>query len=103
MFLQMARSGQALLWPMAVILSVLLSTGCSHWFGDRGKFRERALDYQQAESFEPLAVPPGLELVPIQQRYPIPDIAAGDYYQPTSSRAAPQPASLLNVNEYAGL
>lgn len=88
----------------ALLFTVLLAlTGCSYLFGDKGQFRERALDYKEAESVAPLEVPKGMSSAPIKQRYPIPAIGQADFYEPEESDSVPRPQSLLNVNEAAGL
>ncbi|MGB1061913.1 MAG: hypothetical protein ACPGZU_17360, partial [Ketobacter sp.] len=54
----------------ASLLAVLIAlSGCSYLFGDKGQFRERAMDYQQAESLPPLTIPEGMDSKPISQRY----------------------------------
>ena len=88
----------------ALLFVVLFAlSGCSYLFGDEGQFRERSMDYQQAESMPSLAVPEGVESRPLQQRYPIPQVGQGPFYQPEDSESIPRPQSLLNVNEAAGL
>lgn len=88
----------------ALLFVVLIAlSGCSYLFGDEGQFRERAMDYQQAQSLPPLTVPEGMESKPLQQRYPIPSVGNGPFYQPQDSDSIPRPQSLLNVNEAAGL
>ncbi len=86
-----------------VLLALLQLAGCSYWFGDEGKFRERSMDYQLAENSAPLAMPDGVESVPLQQRYPIPDVPTGEHYTPNDTDSVPRPHSLLNVDAYAGV
>ena len=88
----------ALLFIVPITLS-----GCSYLFGEEGQFRERSMDYQEAQSLPPLSVPEGMESRPRQQRYPIPEVGQGPFYQPEDSDSIPRPQSLLNVNEAAGL
>ncbi|MEE2732771.1 MAG: outer membrane protein assembly factor BamC [Pseudomonadota bacterium] len=88
----------------ALLFTVLIAlSGCSYLFGEEGQFRERTMDYQQAESLPSLSIPEGMESRPRQQRYPIPEVGAGPFYQPEDSESIPRPQSLLNVNEAAGL
>tara|TARA_Y100000589_G_scaffold145753_1_gene139427 strand:+ start:6586 stop:7671 length:1086 start_codon:yes stop_codon:yes gene_type:complete len=88
----------------ASLLAVLIAlSGCSYLFGDKGQFRERAMDYQQAESLPPLTIPEGMDSKPISQRYPIPEVRGNNFYEPQDSESVPRPQSLLNVNEAAGL
>ena len=90
---------------LAVALIAL--TGCSYFFGDEGQFRERAMDYQEAESIPPLNIPEGAQAKELRQRYPIPEVAAPEAgataYVPEASDALPRPHSPLNVDEAAGL
>ncbi|MCP5013955.1 MAG: outer membrane protein assembly factor BamC [Ketobacter sp.] len=92
-----------ILRPALMITALLALSGCSYLFGDKGQFRERALDYKQAESVAPLVVPDTMDSKPIKQRYPIPRIGQADFFEPEESDSVPRPQSLLNVNEAAGL
>lgn len=84
-------------------LGCLFLSGCSFLFGDEGRFRERAMDYQKAESIPPLALPSGMESRPLNQRYPIPPLGKGEFYSPKASDELPKPQALVGVNEDAGI
>lgn len=92
-----------ILRPALLMAALLALSGCSYLFGDKGQFRERALDYKEAGSVAPLSLPAGVESKPIKQRYPIPAIGQADFYEPEESDSVPRPQSLLSVNEAAGL
>jgi len=88
----------------ASLFAVLIAlSGCSYLFGEEGHFRERTMDYQEAESMPPLNIPEGMDSKPLQQRYPIPEVSGNGFYQPEDSESVPRPQSLLNVKEAAGL
>jgi len=89
----------------SALLGVLLLalSGCSYLFGDKGQFRDRTMDYQEAQSMPSLVIPEGMEHKPLKQRYPIPEVGQGNFYEPGDSKTVPRPQSLLNVNEAAGL
>lgn len=91
--------------PLLLVLlaGVSLLNGCSFLFGNEGYFRSRSMDYQAAEQSHPMVLPPETEVVARPDIYPIPDIRAGDYYQPAEIDEVPRPESLLNVNEDAGI
>ena len=89
---------------LIVLVPLLLGlAGCSFLFGNEGRFRERAMDYQTAESIAPLEVPEGLQSKELKQRYPIPAVGKGNFYAPKDSDDLPKPQALLNVNEDAGV
>ena len=88
---------------LLISLPVSLVSGCSFLFGNEGYFRSRSMDYQAAEQTRPLVLPAGMETVARPDIYPIPDIRAGDYYQPQDIEEVPRPESLLSVFEDAGL
>ena len=90
--------------PQILLVAVLfVLSGCSYFFGDKGQFRERTMDYQRAKSIEPISLPEGMQANQIGQRYPIPEVGEGDFYVPEDSETLPRPHSLLNVDESAGL
>lgn len=84
-------------------MAVIALSGCSYLFGTEGRFRERAMDYQKAESIPPLKVPPGMESRPLSQRYPIPNVGKADFYIPKTSDEIPKPQALVGVNEDVGI
>lgn len=94
---------------MQILRQVLLSaalialSGCSYFFGDEGHFRERTMDYQEANSIEPLQTPPEMASRQTRQRYPIPDVTATKSFVPEDSSSVPRPRSLANVDQDAGL
>lgn len=52
---------------------LLLLSGCSYLYGDKGIVRNRETDYLNAKSIPPLQIPPGLSSSTIQAHYPVPD------------------------------
>lgn len=89
---------------LIVLVPVCLGlAGCSYLFGEKGEFRERAMDYKNAQSIAPLAVPEGMSAKERKQRYPIPPLGQGNFYVPKDSDDLPKPQALLNVNEDAGV
>jgi len=92
------------LFRLALVgLGVIALSGCSYLFGNEGRFRERAMDYQKAESIPPLTVPSGMESRPLSQRYPIPSAGKAEFYVPAASDEIPKPQALVGVNEDAGI
>ena len=91
---------------LMVLAPVFLGlAGCSYLFGEEGQFRERAMDYKQAQSIPALELPAGTSSTERKQRYPIPVLGQSqvDYYIPKDSDDLPKPQALLNVNEDAGV
>lgn len=88
----------ALLGSICLVLS-----GCAYLFGDEGQFRERTMDYKRAQSIAPLDVPQGMESKPLAQRYPIPPLGNGTFFEPEAGDDLPKPQALVGVNEDAGI
>jgi outer membrane protein assembly factor BamC len=52
----------------------LAASGCGYMFGDKGVFRDRSEDYKKAPQTPPITVPEGMEAVPLNEIYVIPQV-----------------------------
>ena len=76
---------------LALILALAVG-GCSTLTGEEGVFRDRAVDYKQARTEQPLEVPPDLTSYTIDDSMVVPDInprSTATYSQYSAERPGP--------------
>lgn len=76
---------------LCVALSLTLLPGCS------GFFRDRTLDYSQAQTGPALLMPDGVETRPIRPLYPIPEIAESTTKIELDKASVPFPPAMQSV------
>ena len=88
------------IWVLALLVAV--TSGCSFLFGNEGYFRDRSLDYKNAQQIDQIVVE-NKESRPFNNLYPVPAINRDGGYSPLEGSDVPKPKTVITVVSGEGL
>lgn len=86
-----------------ILLVTFITSGCGYLFGPEGYFRDRSLDYKQAEQIADIKVTEAESSREFNNLYPVPTISREEGFSPLEGADIPKPKTVITVISGEGL